>query len=96
MNTDKPLGTFRERVEICLARIGMSKNDLADAMEISQPALWQLLDRGAPRVSTLQRLAEALRVPIAELLRPVEASEYGAMVMAAHNAHNDKKDKEEK
>lgn len=81
---EKPLGTFRERVEVCLARIGMSKHDLAEALDISQSALWQLLERGAPRVSTLQRLAEVLRVPLAELVRPVSAAEYGALVMAQH------------
>lgn len=82
--SDRPLDTFRERVEICLSNIGMSKAELADALDISQPALWQLLDRGAPRVSTLQRLAEALKIPISELLRPVEADEYGKIVLSAH------------
>lgn len=95
--SDKPLGTFRERVEICLARIGMSKTELSDMLGISQPALWQLLDRGAPRVSTLQRLAKALRIPVSELLRPVGAREYGEAVLAAHEAQNNhRKDKEEK
>lgn len=82
--SDRPLSTFRERIEICLANIGMSKGELAELLDISQPALWQLLDRGAPRVSTLQRLAEALKVPISDLLRPVDADEYGEAVLAAH------------
>jgi transcriptional regulator with XRE-family HTH domain len=81
--SDKVLGTFRQRVEVCLARAGLTKADLAHALDISQPALWQLLDRGAPRVSTLQRLAKVLRVPMAELLRPVTAHEYGQVMLDA-------------
>jgi transcriptional regulator with XRE-family HTH domain len=88
--TDKPLGSFRQRVEVCLARVGLTKADLAHALKISQPALWQLLDRGAPRVSTLQRLAKVLRVPMAELLRPVTAHEYGQAMLEVQKERDEK------
>jgi DNA-binding XRE family transcriptional regulator len=88
--TNKPLGTFRQRVEVCLAHAGLTKAELAHALHISQPALWQILDRGAPRVSTLQRLAKVLRVSIAELLRPVTAHELGQVLLNAQKERDDK------
>lgn len=79
---ERPLDTFKERVDICLSKVGMSRADLEHALGISQPALWQLLDRGAPRVSTLLRLSKVLGVSMSELMRPVSAEEYGSMMLA--------------
>lgn len=62
--------TLAKRLKLLRTRRGLSQRALARKVKVSQPLIAQL-ETGAhdPLLSTLRRLAKALRVPAMELLK---------------------------
>jgi len=58
---------FRERIkELCVER-GITQKELAEQLEISDISLNKTLRGKYPQLQTLERIAEALNVPITDL-----------------------------
>jgi len=60
---------FRERLQALLDRRGWRQKDLADAMGITQQALYSIISKGNPKMTTIDRIAEALGCRPRELMR---------------------------
>ncbi|MCA9086083.1 MAG: helix-turn-helix transcriptional regulator, partial [Planctomycetaceae bacterium] len=59
---------FGERVKAALATVGMTQQELANAIGVGQPAVSMLLNRECrPQRRTVEKIANALNVPFAEL-----------------------------
>ena len=58
---------FRERIKAICAEKGMTQKDLADLLGITDISLNQTLRGGYPQLQTLEKIANALCVPITNL-----------------------------
>jgi len=71
----------KARVSVEAKMRNMTISEVARRCGRSPQALQDILNRGNPRLETLQEIAGALGVSIDQLLVPVTAEEYGAAHM---------------
>lgn len=76
---------FQASVEAALARKGWRMTDLARAMGVTSPTLWNILNTGRPRESTILRIAAALDVHPDDLVKPLSPEEYGIATIPRFN-----------
>lgn len=72
---------LRARIEVEAARLGWSLAEVARRMGITPTAFGSILRRQTPKDETIDRIAAALEIDRNKLLRPVNAKEYGELMM---------------
>lgn len=68
---------FKARVELILKKKGWSVAELARRLDKSQQRIYDIIQRGDPKASTLRDFAEVLEVSPEDLLEEVTPEEYG-------------------
>jgi len=71
-----PTETVHDKVRVLSARRDLSVAELARRIGMSRQALNELLRTGNPSLGHVRRIADALDVPPADLLRPVTEDEW--------------------
>lgn len=81
----RPMNPFAARLEVEIARAGLTKVKLAEKLGTSPQAVRDLIHRGRPSSATLHKLAEVLGCSAAVLLTDVTPEEYGAVMLGDVN-----------
>ena len=63
---------FRERIKEICSRKGITQKELADRLRITDISLNKSLRGEYPQLQTLERIANALDVPVSELFEPLK------------------------
>lgn len=76
-----PINHFRARVEIELAKRNLNVSEVARRINKTAQHVSQVLDRGDPKTSTLQEIADAIGVEPDVLLKKVTPEQYGEVMI---------------
>ena len=74
-----PMTTFSENVRTEMQRGKWTQQDIADACGWTQPDVSKLLScKSNPTLSTMEAVADALGLPLHQLLTPIRKKEHAA------------------
>lgn len=74
---------IQENVNRILKSKRMQASELQTRLQLTKPAYYSIL-KGNPTLKNLQRIADALNVPISELLQPATPQEKQSAIICPH------------